>query len=456
MDLKRMLGIDKFSKAWSRTTEWVRGAIQFAWTGVWESRKNNFWISTLKILNLSIRSFLNKNLQSRSMALTYSTVLAIVPAFALLFAIGRGFGFQNMLEKAIYSYFPSQSKAISAALGFVDSYLKEASQGVFVGIGIVMLLWTLISLLSSIEESFNRIWDVKQERSFYRKLTDYTAICLMVPIIMVCQSGISIFMSTTIAENFAFLTPVVSVVLDCMPIFLAILAFTLSFLLIPNTKVHFKYALLAGTVCGIAFTILQLLFVNGQIYVSKYNAIYGSFAFLPLLLIWLQLSWLVLLFGCMLCYSAQNILAFNYTDTAENISAQYMRSVAIVIMTIVMKRQSLGKTPLSVTQIAANYNIPVRMVTFICDRLHSAGMVYYVVEKSDEEGIAPAVDTSTFTLGEFLRRLDLIGTSDFIPGFSNRFAKLLACVKATLTHPFEEADKQLMAELPLPPSEKRK
>ena len=269
MDLKRILGIDKFSKAWSRTTEWVRGAIQFAWTGVWESRKNNFWISTLKILNLSIRSFLNKNLQSRSMALTYSTVLAIVPAFALLFAIGRGFGFQNMLEKAIYSYFPSQSKAISAALGFVDSYLKEASQGVFVGIGIVMLLWTLISLLSSIEESFNRIWDVKQERTFYRKLTDYTAICLMVPIIMVCQSGISIFMSTTIAENFAFLTPVVSVVLDCMPIFLAILAFTLSFLLIPNTKVHFKYALLAGTVCGIAFTILQLLFVNGQIYVSK-------------------------------------------------------------------------------------------------------------------------------------------------------------------------------------------
>lgn len=410
----------------------------------------------LKILNLSLRSFLDKNLQARSMALTYSTVLAIVPALALLFAIGRGFGFQNLLESSIYSYFPSQSKAINAAMGFVDSYLKQASQGVFVGIGIVFLLWTLISLLGNIEESFNRIWDVKQQRSFYRKLTDYTSICLMVPIIMVCQSGISVFISSTISDRFALLTPVVSVMLDCMPLVLAILAFTLSFLLIPNCKVHFRYALLAGVVCGISFTILQLLFVNGQIYVSKYNAIYGSFAFLPLFLIWLQLSWLILLFGCMLCYSAQNVLAFNYISTDGNISTAYLRSVGIVIMTIVMRRQGLGKKPLSVTQIAANYSIPVRIVTILCDKLRSASLVYFVTENDEEEGVAPAVDLSTFTLGEFLRRMDMVGAANFIPGFHRRFSRLLEMVNQTLDHPFEAADKMLMKDLPLPPSENRK
>lgn len=410
----------------------------------------------LKILNLSLRSFLDKNLQARSMALTYSTVLAIVPALALLFAIGRGFGFQNLLESSIYSYFPSQSKAINAAMGFVDSYLKQASQGVFVGIGIVFLLWTLISLLGNIEESFNRIWDVKQQRSFYRKLTDYTSICLMVPIIMVCQSGISVFISSTISDRFALLTPVVSVMLDCMPLVLAILAFTLSFLLIPNCKVHFRYALLAGVVCGISFTILQLLFVNGQIYVSKYNAIYGSFAFLPLFLIWLQLSWLILLFGCMLCYSAQNVLAFNYISTDGNISTAYLRSVGIVIMTIVMRRQWLGKKPLSVTQIAANYSIPVRIVTILCDKLRSASLVYFVTKNDEEEGVAPAVDLSTFTLGEFLRRMDMVGSANFIPGFHRRFSRLLEMVNQTLDHPFEAADKMLMKDLPLPPSENRK
>ena len=454
--MAKKFSIKDLPALWGKAVAWGRGAVDFAWSGVWRTHRRNCWISTLKVVNLSIRSFLDKSLQSKSMALTYSTVLAIVPALALLFAISRGFGFQNLMETTIYSYFPSQSHAINTAMGFVDSYLKEAKQGVFVGIGILMLLWTLISLLSNIEEAFNQIWDVKQQRSFYRKFTDYTAICLLVPIIMLCQSGVSIFLSSTISDHVSILTPLWSVVLDCMPIFLAIVAFTLSFLLIPNTKVQLKYALLAGTICGIAFTVLQLLFVNGQIYVSKYNAIYGSFAFLPLLLIWLQLSWLILLFGCMLCYSAQNVLDFNYTDTHENISTQYFRTVAIVIMAIVMRRQKLGKSPLSMTQIAADYSIPIRMVTTICGKLHDARLVYYVNEGYDKEGVAPAVDISTFTLGEFLRRVDTQGRSRFIPDFDRRYSALMKQVNAALSEPFATADSLRMADLTLPLSENRK
>ena len=117
---------------------------------------------------------------------------------------------------------PSQQKAVSTALSFVDSYLNQASQGMFVGIGIVFLLWTVISLLSHIETAFNTIWDIKRERSLYQKITDYIAICLIIPVLMICSSGVSIFMSTTIQDklNLPFLTPFVNIALEATPLIL--------------------------------------------------------------------------------------------------------------------------------------------------------------------------------------------------------------------------------------------
>ncbi len=424
----------------------------YLWSGIWQDTRNTVGVRVLKILNLSVRTFLNKDLQSRSMALTYSTVLALVPALALVFAIGRGFGFQNLLQSSIYAYFPSQHQAIETALSFVDSYLKEASQGVFVGVGIVFLLWTLISLMSNIEMSFNQIWDIRNQRSLYRKVTDYTAICLIVPIMMVCSSGASIFMSSTITGRFAFLTPLVSGLLDFAPFLLAVIAFTLSFMLIPNTKVQFKYALLAGFVSGVGFAVLQWLFVNGQIYVSKYNAIYGSFSFLPLLLIWLQLSWLILLFGCLLAFSAQNVMGFNYTDSITDISENYLRGIAVTVMAIIVRQHRRRLTPLSVTQISANYGLPVRLVTLIVDKLRSAELTYLVMNSDGSDGIAPAVDTAAFSVADLLHTLDMEGKSNFIPNYGMRYASLLHEIKTLLDAPYSEGDKILLKDLPLPES----
>ena len=209
------------------------------------------------------------DLQTKSMSLTFSTVLAIVPGFALLFAIGRGFGFQKLLEDQLFMSFPAQKHFITFALQFVDSYLNEASQGVFVGVGLIFLLYTLVSLLSDIETSFNQIWDIRRDRSIYQKITDYIAICLLVPVLMICSSGISIFMSSSIQSttHLAFLTPLVNVGLEASPFILVWLAFSISFCLIPNTRVKFKYAAVSGAICAVMFQILQMLFVSGQIYV---------------------------------------------------------------------------------------------------------------------------------------------------------------------------------------------
>lgn len=423
----------------------------FCWTGVWKSTSRSLGIRIIKTINLSVRSFMDHGLQIRAAALTYSTVLAIVPALALLFAIGRGFGFQNLLQSQIYNYFPSQHQAIETALGFVDKYISQSSQGVFVGVGIIMLLWTLISLLSNIEQSFNFIWDINKDRSIYQKVTDYIAICLIIPVLMVCSSGVSIFMSTVLQTklNLPFLTPVVNVILELFPLILAWLAFALSYYLIPNTKVQFKYAAIAGAVSAIGFQIIQELIVNGQIYVTKFNAIYGSFAFLPLLLVWLQLSWLLLLAGCVLSFSLQNVFAYNFLGNVSDVSNDYMRKVSLVVGAVIAQRFAKGEQPPTRSEISAQYDLPIRLVNRVTDRLHQARAVNYVILNDNNVGIAPAVDISTFTAADLLSRLDNVGDDDFIPQFNRLYAELVKRTDHWNANAWSDAG-VLLTELPLP------
>ncbi len=443
---------EKKSSLLTRIYEKCKKGYEYFWTGVWRDPRKNIGTRILKTINLSVRSFMDRGLQDKSMSLTYSTVLAIVPALALIFAISRGFGFQNMVQSQLYVYFPAQQKAISTAISFVDSYLKQSSQGVFVGIGIVMLLWTLVSLLSNIEAAFNSIWGIRKDRSLPQKVTDYIAICLMVPVLMICSSGASIFMSTIVQDNLKlpFLTPVINSLLELAPLVLAWLAFSLSYCLIPNTKVSFKYSAIAGAVSAVSFQILQLLFVNGQIYVTKYNAIYGSFAFLPLMLIWLQLSWLILLSGCVLTYSLQNVFSYNYLGDVGDVSHNYRREIALVITALVFRRFREGKKPYTRFELSRYYDLPIRLVNDAADKLKSAGILLSVIEDKDVVGLAPAMDTDNLSVSDFMRRLDRMGSSDFIPGFSKMYAPLLGIFRKTVSEAYSGVSGLCVCELPLP------
>lgn len=435
--------------------EKVKNAVTYCISGVWDDPRRTKKVRLIRTLNLSINSFLDRGLQIKSMALTYNTVLSMVPALALFVAIGRGFGLQDALQKQLYDMLPSQHHAIEAALGFVDSYLNSATQGMFVGIGIVFLLWTIISLLSNIEAAFNAIWDITKQRTMFQKVTDYIAICLLIPVLMICSSGVSIFMSTTIQTNLnlPFLTPFVNIALEAAPVVLCWVAFSLSFLLIPNTKVQIKYAAISGAICAVAFQILQMLFLNGQIYVSKYNAIYGSFAFLPLMLIWLQLSWLLLLSGCVLTYSLQNVFTFNFNGNAENLSFNGWHSIALIIMTVSAQRFVKGETPLTVAEIAAKYNLPIRVVTRIVDKLHNAHLLYSVKIKDDRFGISPAVEVNKFSVADFYRRFDAEGDTEFITDFHSIYASLLGVIEPLRAKSLDNYSDVLLTDLPLPTPE---
>lgn len=394
-------------------------------TGVWRETRSSVKVNTVKTLSLFVRSFLDTDLQTKACAMAFRTMLALVPALAMLFAIGRGFGFQTILEDELYGLFPTQRGVISDTLNYVDSYLNTTSEGVFVGIGLVFLLWTLISLVSNVEDAFNSIWGIRTGRSIWRKITDYTAMLLILPVLMICASGLTLFMSSTLQNifHFSFMTPIIGLVLKFASWAFMWLFFAAAYALIPNTKVKIGNALIAGVFAGSGFMILQWVFVTGQIYVTRYNAIYGSFAFFPLLLIWLQLTWMVCLGGAMLCYSSQNIFQFSFSDEINSISPNYRRKVTVAVAAIIVQTFT-RREPLPTRQsIAVDYGIPARLVGEIVDILYSAGIINRVLISAKDEsfGYAPAVDPSILTVDYVLKQLNREGRADFIPRFDELF-----------------------------------
>lgn len=429
----------------------IKNCINYCISGVWSDTRNKMSVRIVKTINLTAQSFMNRDLQIKSMAITYQTIFAMVPALAMLLAISKGFGFQEMVQNELYTYFPSQSKALGAALGFVDSYLAEASSGILVGVGLVILLWTLISLLSNIEDAFNNIWDLKSNRNIIQKVRDYIAIFLLIPILMILSSGISLFMSSTLltAVPFSFMSPLVNALLEFIPVILTWAAFTLCFWLIPNTKVGFKYAAISGLLCAVAFEVLQILFIGGQIYVSKYNAIYGSFAFIPLLLIWLQLSWLLLLSGCGLTYALQNIFSYNFFDNINTVSEDYYRKVLLVTTAVIYRRFHEGLTAPTRNNLSQIYGLPISMVSSIAIKLIDSGLVQIngTLNEDDDPGLIPTTDTDKITVKDVVQRVAKEGKSDFIPEFKTTYSKALSQIDAIVTRMYEASGDMLIREL---------
>ncbi len=414
---------------WQKLCRRIMRIWEYLSVGVWRDTRRDFKVSVVKTLNLSVRSFLSADLQGRACALAYRTLLAMVPALALMFAIGRGFGFQDVLESQLYSYFPSQKNALNAAFNFVDSYLAQASEGLFVGVGIVFLLWTMISLIGNVEESFNSIWRVRQGRTMVRKIIDYLAILLILPILMICGSGLSIMMSTTLKNllPYSWSGTAVTGILDAASYVITWICFAMAYMFIPNTKVKITNALIAGVFVGTAFQALQWLFLTGQLYVSKYNAIYGSFSFLPLMLIWMQLVWLITLIGGVLCFASQNIGQFNFGDDVDRVSPEYKRCVILGIAAVICKRFAERKPPLNSSEIAEAYGLPAKLVAEIVILLQKVKVISFIAAPGEllEHPLQPALEVSNLTVGEVMKRVLTEGSSDFIPGFNDSFAAVL-------------------------------
>ena len=176
--------------------------IRFVTYDIWRITENEvsglkeLYINIIKTIILAVRGFQSENLQTKASALTYSTLLSIVPLLAVLLGIAKGFGFQNTVRQELFDYFPGHEVELTKAFEFVESYLEQAQGGVIIGVGLILLFYTVVNLISSIEDTFNDIWQIQKSRPWYRKLSDYLALFLILPVLMTASSGLSIFLST--------------------------------------------------------------------------------------------------------------------------------------------------------------------------------------------------------------------------------------------------------------------
>lgn len=367
----------------------------------------------VKKVMLAVRFFLAKRVMTKAAALTYSTLLAIVPIMAVVFAIARGFGYSIYIEKWFCNAFKSQPQVAEVIVGFVNSYLVHTKSGVFLGIGLIFMLYTVLMLVSNVEDAFNEIWQVKTPRSIFRTFTDYLAMFFVFPIIIVITSGISIFMATVANSlpDYLLLGPAVRLLIDLLPYVLMAGMFVALYVFMPNTHVKPINALAPGILAGIAMQGLQIFYIHSQLFLSSYNAIYGSFAALPLFMLWVQMSWTICLFGAELCYTNQYLDYYDYDAHPGEISHRYKIMLAVLLASRVCRRFANGQKPLTAMQLREQTGIPIRFVNDLLYELIDAGLLIEVSndEKGDEAHFMPAEDVGRMTLGALIDKMEARG-----------------------------------------------
>lgn len=381
----------------------------------------------IKTIYLCIARFSNDRLASKASALTYSTLLAIVPMLAIIFAVARGFGFDAVVEAQVRSAFGANAEATEAILKFVDTYLSQTKNGVFIGVGLVMLLWTVINLVNNIEVTFNHIWGVSKERSMFRKITDYFSMFLLLPIFIVVSGGLSIYMGAFVKEmeSFVLLAPILQFFISLIPFALTWIMFTGLYIFMPNTSVKFKHALVSGIIAGTAYQFFQYLYISSQMGVSKYNAIYGSFAALPLFLLWLQVSWTICLFGAELTFAGQNIRNFSFDRDTRNISRRYRDFVSILILSRIAHQFATHEgQPYDALRLSEELKLPIRLTQQTLDLLRHIGLIHEVWSDQKSEAICyrPSIDVNQLNVGVLLDKLDTTGSEDFKIDIDGRFS----------------------------------
>lgn len=398
---------------WSYTNEDVRGV--YRWL-----------MNVFKALFLSIRFFVTDHIMEKASALTYYTLLAIVPTVALLVGLANGFGLQNLIHSSLDGMLPGQPEVVDYIMQFATRYLDHTKSGVVMGIGIVMLLYVIYSLIGNVEMVLNRIWQQKTGRTTLRKITDYLSIMILVPTFLLISSGVQIFLKTYFTTGIYDheLSKMLLRSLQWTPYILAILALTFVYIVIPHAKVRFKNAFVAACIAGSAYMFFQGLFISGQIWVSKYNAIYGSFAALPLLLIWIQMAWVICLYGAELSYASQNIQNFNFEKDTENISRQY-RDFLSVLMAAAVYRQFGQQQPAPTTEeICRQLHMPSKLAGSIISELAEQGIIretFDNLRKSDQHTWIPGRDISTYSVASLIEEICTSGITDFKYEYTKSF-----------------------------------
>ena len=406
-------------------------------TDIWRIRLDKttgwrrFLIRYLRIFLIVFQKFFSDRCPLRASSLTFFSLLSVVPVLAMTFAIAKGFGLQNKLEKLIIEQLAGQEEVVARLVEFSRNLLENTSGGIIAGVGAVFLIWSVISILGSAEDSFNHIWEIRQSRPISRKITDYLAITLISPLLFTMASSATVLVIAQInqlMEAFGFLgviSPLIVLIVQIIPYVLIWMLFSFVFIFLPNTRVRFSSGIIAGVIAGTIFVLVQAAYIYFQLGVARYNAIYGSFAALPLFLVWLQLSWYIVLFGVEVSYAHQNEESFEFAPDIRRISHSFKRLLSLWIMHHIVKNFSQGNPPLSGRQISEDLEIPIRLTHDILAELEAASLLNMIPLPDYKQSIyQPARSTSDISVSFVIESLENRGEASIPVAREETFTSL--------------------------------
>lgn len=420
-----------------RISDWIGRKIKYLTEDIWNiplgklPKRKTFLIREIRIFVLAFKGFREDKVQLRASALTFNTLLSIIPIAAIAFGIAQSFGFKERLEIEIRHALEGHEEVMSWILQITENFLQSSSGGFIAGIGLVILLWSVMQVLNHIEKSFNHIWQIKKSRPWVRKFADYLSIMIVAPVFIVLSGSVTVYLNTkmsTISDQALVLStikPALAFLLKFIPYVIMWLVLTMLYMVMPNTRVKIKSAFVAGVIAGTLFQLVQMLYINSQLGVSRYSAIYGSFAAFPLFIVWMQISWLVVLMGAEISFANQNVNRYEFESESLKVNSYQKRIITLMILNIIAKRFISGENPVSASELSKSIQIPVRLAREILYNLNAAGLITEInIEKPRDRLYQPAMDTGRMTMEYVLSRIDKVGGEDLPVKQTSEYKKL--------------------------------
>lgn len=415
-----------------------------------EPKNRSMLLRWLRIIVLAVRGFVDDKGQLRASALTFYSMLSLVPIVAMIFGVAKGFGFDKKLEEQLLTGSDGESEVLIAVIGYANSMLANTKGGLIAGIGVVVLFWAVMKVLGNIESSFNAIWEIKRPRELMRKFTDYLSIMLVAPILIILSGTVSVFLAsqiTSITESIAilgFFSPLIGLLVKLIPFSMVWLLLGFIYMVMPNTKVDLSSAIFAGIVAGTIFQGWEFLYINLQMGAAKANAVYGSFAALPLFLSWLQVSWIIVLFGAELSFAKQNVDRYEMETDASELSFSHRRLLTLSIAHLIVKRFMSAKEAFSAIEISDELEIPIRVVRQILFDLQENHIISEIrTEEAKTVQYQPAMAVNLISVKHIVDAMEDRGIAE-LPAASTKDLKAIKEVMKHYRGEFEASQANLL------------
>lgn len=430
----------------------IRDIIHFLKKDIWRIRlkdlpaKKSALIKYLRIILLAFKGFNEDKCALRAKALTFYSLLSAVPAAAVAFGVAKGFGMQKILEREMLKSMEGQQDVLNYIFQFANKTLEQSRGGLIAGVGIAVLIWSIVNLLGNIEASFNDIWGAPHSRTLSRKLSDYLSVFFVAPILFILSSSATVFIKTqiTLITEKIGLFGLILFSLKILPFFVIWLLLSFVYIFMPNTRVRLWSGFTGGVVAGTIFVLWQTIYITLQIGVSKYGAIYGSFAVLPLFMVWLQISWLIVLFGAEIAFAHQNVETYEMEPLSETVSTSLKKILSLRIANICVKNFVKGETPWSAKKIAEVLELPIKLTNKLLSDLVKCHVLSETEGKDEKiRYYQPARDVGMLTIHYVDSAIERLGNDNITFAESEEIEKIKKCYEK-LDAIYSESDSNIL------------